>query len=293
MGDDLQRFFRLDTPIGEQYHVNHGDACLDHGASSADRRSRLYVRRVPHGFLFFCHNCGWRGCHRISSFSEDGVRHAVQSALKARSFRSWSDTSRDVQTVRLPNDFQTELPRHGTKFLLKYLDSQSILRARIGWSDYYQRIVVPVFGVDNALGDGGVSEGRDLVAWQGRRLTRLENVEPTHYVPPKWITVQKKPKEAGYFYGPGTVACVVEDTISAIKLSTVCTGVCLLGSSYLPVNITGFTRLFVWLDYDKKQEAAAFARRYSTLYDIPAKAIFTREDPKAYTVEQIKEVLGV
>lgn len=291
MDDDLQRFFRLDVPIGEQYHVNHEDGCLDHGAKTGDRRGRLYIRRIPTGFLYFCHNCGWRGCYRLSELSETGVRHAVQGALKSRAEWTGIYSERGVQTVRLPSDYRTELPRVGMAYLLKYLDVQSILRARIGWSDYYRRIIVPVFGVNKSLGDRGISEG-ELVAWQGRSVNR-HPVPQVQHCPPKWITVQKKPKKAGYFYGPGTAVCVVEDTLSAIKISRVCSSICLLGSNYLPVDVTGFTRMFVWLDYDKKQEAAQFARRYSTLHDIRAKAVFTKEDPKAYSLEQIAEVLAL
>lgn len=85
---------------------------------------------------------------------------------------------------------------------------------------------------------------------------------------------------------------VVEDIISAIKVARVCDSLCLFGSfwpdsSLLETFRAGYSRVVLWMDYDKRVEALKQARKASTIGMLP-KTIFTFEDPKFYSTEEIK-----
>lgn len=90
---------------------------------------------------------------------------------------------------------------------------------------------------------------------------------------------------------PSATLVIVEDTISAIKVSTVVDAMPLLGS-YMPLpKITrikklGYNRVVVWLDHDKYKEAMTLADKFRYLV-MDTEVVTTDLDPKLYTHEFI------
>lgn len=87
---------------------------------------------------------------------------------------------------------------------------------------------------------------------------------------------------------------VVEDAISAIKVSRVCNSVC-LHNSIIPLELIlrlskRFKKLFVWLDKDKMKESFKEAKKAGLLFD-DVKIIWTEKDPKEYSDTEIKNYL--
>jgi hypothetical protein len=87
---------------------------------------------------------------------------------------------------------------------------------------------------------------------------------------------------------------VVEDAISAIKVSRTCNSVC-LHNSIIPLELIlrlskRFKKLFVWLDKDKMKESFKEAKKAGLLFD-DVKIIWTEKDPKEYSDKEIKNYL--
>lgn len=91
--------------------------------------------------------------------------------------------------------------------------------------------------------------------------------------------------------GKGDSLVVVEDVVSAIKVSRVARAIPLFGS-HLPtewmVKIIKERpkRVFIWLDNDKWTESMKFTAKMNTLAPI-CKSVRTEEDPKVYDETQI------
>lgn len=87
---------------------------------------------------------------------------------------------------------------------------------------------------------------------------------------------------------------VVEDFISAIKVSRVINCMPLFGSSIpsgrLKVLSQTFDSLIIWLDKDKQSDYPSLVNKGSTYFD-KCKCIFSDFDPKQYSTEEIKCLL--
>ena len=90
-------------------------------------------------------------------------------------------------------------------------------------------------------------------------------------------------------------ACLVEDYISAIKVSRVIPTVPLLGSQVPNKHIlflaSRHKNIFVWLDQNKISYSLKLAERLQLLGK-SVKVIYTYKDPKYYNTEQISKITG-
>jgi len=89
---------------------------------------------------------------------------------------------------------------------------------------------------------------------------------------------------------------IVEDAVSAIKISRVCSAVPLMGA-VIPMELIlrlskQFKNVFVWLDPDKKEEAPKQALKAAPFFD-KVVTIWSGKDPKYYPNKEIKEFLDV
>ena len=86
---------------------------------------------------------------------------------------------------------------------------------------------------------------------------------------------------------------LVEDFISAMKVSKVCPTVCLFGT-HIPLELIislskRFSKLGVWLDMDKARKSLVDNRRALELGFESVRSIITNEDPKVYNEDFINE----
>jgi hypothetical protein len=90
---------------------------------------------------------------------------------------------------------------------------------------------------------------------------------------------------------------IVEDPLSALRVahSGVANAMPLLGSHLAQARLLAIAKLYnevvFWLDSDKWKEATQIADRAKYL-GLSTKVIYTELDPKCYTNEQIREILG-
>lgn len=123
--------------------------------------------------------------------------------------------------------------------------------------------------------------------WEAR------SVDPAH-VKDKCISHGVKPYN---LLGKGDTIVVVEDIVSAIKVSRVARSLPLFGAYLSPDFMVRLVKerpkqIVIWLDEDKWDSAMQYAAKINTLAPI-ARAVKTRYDPKDHTDFGIKEVLKI
>jgi hypothetical protein len=88
---------------------------------------------------------------------------------------------------------------------------------------------------------------------------------------------------------------IVEDPVSALRVGTLRPSMPLLGSHLATSRLNAIARwydgLVVWLDSDKYKEAQGIAER-ARLLGLSTRVIWTEQDPKCYTNEQLMEYLN-
>ena len=87
---------------------------------------------------------------------------------------------------------------------------------------------------------------------------------------------------------------IVEDAISAIKVSRVCSAVA-IHNAIIPLELLlrlsrAYKNLFIWLDKDKSKEMLGEANKASPYFD-NVRVVFSELDPKCYNEVDIKEKL--
>jgi hypothetical protein len=94
----------------------------------------------------------------------------------------------------------------------------------------------------------------------------------------------------------GDSLVVVEDAVSAARIASSCPSMPCLGS-YLPshklmaLKRLKFTKLITWLDSDKLKESREIAQRAKWL-GFDTKVVYTEDDPKCYSNEEILRIIS-
>lgn len=221
----------------------------------------FYVWNDGHGHCFSC------GFHKSSEPSLDTIRNSLTKEKKGRG-------------VFLPDDCSTEFRTDAADWLWQYnLTSLEIRKNRIQWSERLSSLIFPVFGEEN-----------ELLLWQMRYFGQSSTI-------PKWKTF-------GDVQGtihlptphPANLVVLVEDIVSAIKVSKVTNATPLFGSAIDDRRIHRLNKLFqrcrVWLDPDKKQEAVRMALKLSEI-GLRSDVILSDRDPKCFSAADIRELVGV
>lgn len=158
-------------------------------------------------------------------------------------------------------------PKEYEAWLNKY-GLTSTEKSNFLWDPVKNRLVYQVF-----------STGK-LKYQEGRSLTEK----------PKCISMGEKPYHILNDTYP--TLCIVEDIISAIKVSRHCAAFPLFGSTLQPVHElfigSTYNQVLVWLDYDKYPQAIKMARRLAK-YGGAIEVIRTKDDPKDCEVKSILE----
>ena len=162
-----------------------------------------------------------------------------------------------------------DLPRNAMKWLLSYgISLEEIAQHKLEWCEQNGTLVLLNTGT----------------YWQGRSFKQYG---------PKYMSHGYKPLT---IYGEGDTIILVEDILSAIKVSRVA-GYCsapLLGSSLstdFEDKITKqFKSVYVWLDRDKAKNAIRIKNKLKGL-GITSRVVITPSDPKEYTTKEIEQWL--
>jgi hypothetical protein len=263
--------FDPEAPIGQAVRFRHDSPDCSRGKDSC-----LIVTRTESGWKFYCHRCGAKGVRGLDGLPPDKMK-------------KWYEAKKNVpkqteKVVTLPRDFTLDLTKHPKAYawlMTLGITDEQIRKFRIGYSRYFDRLIFPVY-----------MDGK-LVFWQGRTFNPITKENP------KWLSV-RVPRDQDVFFIAGgdplpNTIVLVEDILSAIKLSTVCHAVALLGV-YIPdklmwrVKKSGLHAV-IWLDQDKTDKSLWYCNRFRAA-GIPTRVRSTTLDPKKYTTKQLKEILG-
>jgi len=210
---------------------------------------------------------------------------AVYSDGHSYCFRCGFGTGRNyfTQTVAkpesaviLPADITTEFPAEAKRYLGKYSISRlDIQQHHIMWSEKWSRVIFPYF------------DDTGLIAWQGRYLG--EDAKKA-----KWFSQGKIHEIIHPIKVTQREACLVEDILSAIRVSSICGAIPIFGSSistkqWLRLR-TVVDRVYLFLDPDMRIKSVKMMS-VGNLVGIDTHVIFSDKDPKDHSHEELTDIL--
>ena len=209
------------------------------------------------------------GMHCFSCGYHVFPKHYIQPTHKAEK----------INAAVLPTDFSREVPSHALKWLLQYGLPFSYWRPFIGWTEKDSRLVFTV-------GEGPMfSIGRYIPDGSDRPPQR------------KWYVWGESHKQA-HVIGDYTTAkqvVLVEDLISAHKLSSITTCIPLFGTNIFPAVVPCARHialpLVIWLDKDQEGTLQKKANWLQVMTGLPVRYVCTKDDPKCLSMEKINEAL--
>ena len=191
--------------------------------------------------------------------------------------KSFTTTAKPNPTaIVLPADVTTELPVEARSWLGQYqLARLDLNRNHVMWSERWSRIIFPYFNE------------AELLAWQGRYVGDDKTKA-------KWFS-QGKIHEIIHPIGvKNRQAVLVEDIVSAIKVSRYMGAIPIFGSSISTKQILRLKTicdiLYVWLDKDIQQKAVKLSHTIGLL-GLQSRTIITDLDPKLVEHEEIERIL--
>ena len=266
----------MEKIINEQPSIELNESIHIHHCKSGHHNDRLYITRIEHGYLFYCHHCGMSGYYHKDISRR--IKTKTNSRNKQTSARCNFSTPYDSEQRYIQFDARAKA------WLFKYQISQrDIEQHSIEYSDKRQQLIFPFY-------DHG-----ELIGYQAR------NFDPTW---PKYVTIispkyrhqclvnNKKIGLHKLIHKDFTKVCIVEDVLSAIKVSKVSSSVAILGthlSDEVLTKLLNYDKIYIWLDMDNpmvRSSARKIANRLSNLK--PIHIITSDKDPKEYNERDIQ-----
>lgn len=238
----------------------------------------------------YCFSCGY-----IIS----GNQTQLLENLAKRDDNDEDDTQRipDVgiktNVMWFPNDASSTIDWRALSWLAKYgIMREEIIDNNIQWSEQYKWLIFPIY-----------AHGKDssMLAWQARTdivpetaFSRGTNIQHRKWYSKGDIHQILHLINWNKWVNTDTPIIIVEDIVSAIKVSRYAIGMPLFGAM-LPLRIAMrlkalWNNYIVWLDGNKYDESQAIANRLNLL-GMTATSVYTEKDPKECSDELIKEII--
>ncbi|APD18129.1 hypothetical protein [Vibrio phage JSF7] len=249
------------------------------------------LRSGTHGRID-CPNCGWgtgTGAaiinHNLKDYSVfcnacklvEKLPKGLLSLAELKELREAEERSKERLPLWLPHDYTLEIPEVGRQWLYKCGISPSYWQMlRIGWSDYYKRVVLPVYNHEGVL-----------VWYQLRAVYAGQK--------PKYIQPARS-KDCVYTVNNGTkpiAAVVVEDIASAIRINLLrlpFVAYAIMGTSLTPKQLETLIShgtVLTWFDPDKAGEAANKRIRHTLGLWVNTRQIRSHVDPKKLSNQEL------
>jgi hypothetical protein len=189
---------------------------------------------------------------------------------------------RTDSTLRLPSDSVDDIPLEGRLWLYSNgITRRLIKQYSIKYSPRLRRVVLPVYDTKGTL-----------IWFQCRAL--LEGQKPKYLQPSRDKSKVVFESKGRTLYGTKNEVVLVEDIMSAIRVGEVTRTVSLLGTkaSQHQINfMSSFDMVTTWFDNDRAGKRGASVMRASMGLLTNVGNILTMKDPKAYSKQQIEEIL--
>lgn len=235
-----------------------------------------------------CPECAKHGNDRSGdnlAIYSDGHTYCFRCGFGSRRTRIAERVERCEEAIVLPADVDTELPYEARKWLEQYhLSRVDFIKNHVMWSERYSRIIFPYF------------DQTGLLAWQGRYIPCGKNkVEVNGKSPAKWYSQGLIHEIIHPINVNNREAVLVEDIISAIKVSKVKGAIPLFGSSISGKHFLRLKkivdRVWIWLDPDMRPKSLKMASM-GKLLGLDTHVIFSDHDPKEHSQEEIDKLLN-
>lgn len=229
-----------------------------------------------------CEVCGSSDAKAIYA---DGGTHCFSCQSHHRSDVSGyvrDKTPKEGVTVQVPYDISNEYSTEALQWTSSYgIRIDELLHHGVKFSKAYNQLLYIFPKIDQS--GIGIMQARNFN--EGAR--KYFNQGEIRDVLPVFKYSTKDPE----------ALVIVEDAISAIKVSRLFNAMPLLGSSLMlskvpQIKRAGYRRVVVWLDHDKYKESIGIATKFQML-GINTHCICTDLDPKCYTMDEIREKLMV
>jgi hypothetical protein len=278
--------------IGDMFKMRHthkpnGDIC-----TPEEKGPAMTVTRGRDAWKWYCHRCKAGGYVSLLKQSPNDTAKRVR-ALKDKVEQRLAE---DKTEFSVPPDTHPLYNKNGDRllpaghpayaWLMSYRMTQYTEAYNFGWSEYHNRIVMPI------------EEDGELIGWVGRCPSQMSKANRAKVNRPKYLTHKKKGHGRLYYRvkgNDGTSIVIVEDIVSAIRVheATGFTTVALLNagiSDELMQALDKSVRIYIWLDEDMQGVSYKQSDRYRQLgYDI--KSVVTKLDPKEYGDLYIDDLL--
>lgn len=262
----------METYIGSEYveqssYVVRKERCPECARQGKDQTGdNLAIYSDGHSY---CYSCGYVTGSNLS----DRIRSRSSSTRKL---------DKQEHRVYLPEDSDTNYPTIALDWIKQYdLNRNDLLSGNVLWSTSASRLIFPVYD-----GDMG------LMAYQGRYFGPPAPEGQKTY--PKWYGKGDLKNTFNILGRSSNQIVLVEDIISAIKLSKITMAMPLYGSH---IGVERFKRLYslykdqvevcIYLDPDKRSESIVEARR-GMLCGLKTRVIYSERDPKEHSYEELK-----
>ena len=270
-----------------------GETRVHHCKQGKDN-DRLYIKRTDDGTIIaYCHHCGKRGVSKL-----DGIRNISTFRTNKEPIKTGV-----IKTLKLPVDFEkdsTKWPSKARTWPMKYgIKKEELHDNSVGYSEYFGRVVLPTF-----------DEKGSLVQYQTRKIDGLSGTS-TFQRETKYDTFIKQgstsfqrlfnPKSSGSSISRcsvGSVLCIVEDSLSAIKCNRFVDTIALNGTSLdescILKLIKDYNSFIIFLDNDNSQVKKS-QRKLKKNLELVCKGkvtiVYSDKDPKELTTKELKEIL--
>ena len=283
-------------PVGWSTRAKECPNCEGTGNSPA-----VQITRKEDGWLWSCHRCRNAGQKHYSGFFPDTKASPDEVKKIVAQMDNPKHKDNRPEVVTLPEDMSSTLPPKALVYLYdRYFEPATIGRFGIGWSQQFRRTVFPVYKymtvrdqTSKVDGYAHMKQAKKLVGWTGRKL------EDDTSEKPKWHSVRQRDIKHPRFIAPPEVwdtkkrVVLVEDVISAIRISCVGIMSIALMTTYLPYELYNVLRgwdVRVWLDDDAYDKSIGYFSKLNG-NGVQAQSIHTKKDPKDLSPEEIEEEL--
>lgn len=239
-----------------------------------------------------CPRCGWGTGTRAAIINHNHKEFSVYcnacklvrkfgkgklSLEEIKAYREMAARAQETLRLELPHDYTLDVPEVGRRWLYKCGISPSMWRILgIGWSEYYQRIVLPVYNREAKL------------IWY--QLRAVHEGQKPKYIQPRAA------KDCVYTSGgllSARVAVIVEDIASATRINLTKLNVhaySLMGTTMTASQLNslrGYDYVVVWTDADKAGRDSDKKIRKTLNLWTATKSLVTQVDPKYLSNDEL------
>lgn len=256
-------------PLGHKLRSDCPECGLDTNTNAA------IINHNLQGYSLYCNACSY------NPFSHKGKQTLAELA-ELRKLNEEAQRHAQSRTISLPEDTSydiSDFSREGRTWLWKAgITPKLISKYSIGYSKVQRRVVLPVY--------------QQGLKWYQNRAV-YEGQKPKYLQP----NVSKNVVFNGDTVRSGYRVIIVEDILSAIRVfeASGISTVSILGtklSDYQTSLLSEASMVITWLDGDRagRKGAASIRKTLSMLMEVGN--IVTEKDPKCYSDQQIRKIIG-